>query len=116
MVKKKGPHERLLELLADDTLSPDTAYIAAAISLMEASELCKENRDSEGLLSIAKAWHDIAKSMGGTPTDEDEEKKPFGFASLELTDIGEEVGESDDPRKGGIEVRQKSRKLRKRTR
>jgi len=116
MVKKKSTHERLLELLGDDTLSPDTAYIAAAISLMEASELCKENRDSEGLLSVAKAWHDIAKSMGGSPTDEEEEKKPFGFASLELTGIGEDIGESDDPRQGGVEVRQKSRQLRKRTR
>jgi hypothetical protein len=116
MVKKKSPHERLLEILGDDTLSPETAYIASAINLMEASELCKENRDSEGLLSVAKAWHDIAKSMSGTTIDEDEEKKPFGFASLELTDIGEDIGESDDPRKGGVEVRQKSRQLRKRTR
>ena len=116
MVKKKSPHERLLELLGDDTLSTDTAYIAAAISLMEASELCVENRDAEGLLSISIAWHDIAKSMSGPSTDEEEEKKPFGFTSLELTDIGEDIGESDDPRQSGVEVRQKSRELRKRTR
>jgi hypothetical protein len=115
MVKKKSPHERLLEILGDDTLSPETAYVAAAINLMEAAELCKENRDAEGLLSIAKSWHDIARSMSGSSEDE-EEKKPFGFAALELTDIGEDIGESDDPRTGGVEVRQKSRQLRKRTR
>jgi hypothetical protein len=116
MVKKKSPHERLLELLGDDTLSTDTAYIASAINLMEAADLCVENRDAEGLLLVAKAWHDIAKSMGGSPSDEEEDKKPFGFASLELTDIGEDIGESDDPRQSGVEVRQKSRQLRKRTR
>ena len=115
MARKKTPHDRLVELLGDVSLSTETAFIAAAINLMEAGEICKENRDREGLINVAEAWHDIAKSLGGV--EEEETKRPFGFvAETEIVEIGEELGEPDDPSEGGIEVRKELGKLRKRTR
>jgi hypothetical protein len=107
--KPKSQHERLIEFINDDTLSGDTALLAAAICLMESTELCKEMRDTDGLIRTANAWYDIAKTLLGI-SDTDEDKKPFGFAAVELAEVGEDEDDEpgDDPRAGGIKIRKES--------
>lgn len=110
MPKKKGEDEELIEFIGE-TISSESALLACSINLMRAGNIAKNCADSETLLKIAKAWYDLARYMDGHL----EEEKPahFGFAALEtLNDPGNEPDEGES----GIEVRQKSRKLRKHSR
>ena len=107
MPRKKTEEEDLVAFIGD-TISSESALLACSINLMRAGDVAKACADSETLLKVAKAWYDLARYMDGH-TDDD---KPahFGFAALEtINDPGNEPDESE----GGIEVRQKSRKLRK---
>lgn len=107
MARKKTEDEELVSFIGE-TISSESAILAASINLMRAGNIAKTLNDTESLLKVAKGWYDLAKYMSG----DDEESKPvhFGFASLETLD---EPGSEPDEGEGGIEVRKKSKKLRK---
>lgn len=106
--KPKTPHDRLVEFINDEALSGESALLAAAICLMDSAEICKEMRDTDGLIRTANAWYDIAKTLLGI-SESDEEKKPFGFAAIELAEVGEEVdGTETDESTGRFKVRKES--------
>ena len=111
MATKKHQRVKLVEYIGDDSISPDSALIAAGIVLMEAAELCKDQKDTEGLIRVANAWYDISKTLMDIE-DEESKKQPFGFG---LAQVGEDE-DGDDESTGIIEVRKKPRQLRKRTR
>lgn len=107
MARKKTEDEDLVEFIGE-TISSESALLACSINLMRAGDVAKACADSETLLKVAKSWYDLARYLDGNT----EEEKPsnFGFVALEtVSDTGNEPDESE----GGIEVRQKSRKLRK---
>jgi len=103
MATKKHQRVKLVEYIGDDAISPDSALIAAGIVLMEAAELCKDQKDTEGLIRVANAWFDISKTL--MDASEEENKQPFGFG---LAEVGEDE-DGDDESTGIIEVRKKSR-------
>lgn len=107
MAKKKGEDEELIEFIGE-SISSESALLACSINLMRAGNIAKSCSDSESLLKIARAWYDLARYMDGNL--EEEKSNHFGFAALEtINDPGSESDEGE----GGIEVRKKSRKLRK---
>jgi len=103
MATKKHQRVKLVEYIGDDAISPDSALIAAGIVLMEAAELCKDQKDTEGLIRVANSWFDISKTL--MDASEEESKQPFGFG---LAEVGEDE-DGDDESTGIIEVRKKSR-------
>lgn len=106
MARKKGEDEELVEFIGE-TISSESALLAAAINLMRAGNIAKNTADSEGLLKVAKGWYDLARYLSGNEDDGSKENH-FGFASLEaIVDTGNEPDESES----GIEVLKKSRKL-----
>jgi hypothetical protein len=108
MGKKKTEDEELVDFIGE-TISTESALLACSITLMRAGNIAKETQDAESLLKVARAWYDLAKYLGG---DQEEEFKthPLGFTALETLD---EPGDEPDAGEGGIEIRTKSRKLRK---
>lgn len=108
MVKRKTEEDELVEFIGE-TINTESALLAVAINLMRAGNIAKNTADAESLLRVAKGWYDLARYLG---SDEDDDSKAahFGFAALEVVD---EPGNEPDESTGGIEVRQKSRKLRK---
>lgn len=105
--KPKSAHRRLVEFINDESLSGDSALLAAAICLMESAEIAKEMKDTDSLIRTANAWYDIAKTLLDIP-DVEEEKKPFGFGMLELAELGEDDGVESDEGKSRIKVRKES--------
>lgn len=104
MAKKKSRKDLLIEYIDDDGVSPETAIISSAMVLMEAAEMCKNTADTDGMIRIASAWFDIAKTLMNISEEEESKNKPFGFGMIEESD-------GDDESTGSIEVRKKSRKL-----
>jgi hypothetical protein len=104
--RPKTPHEKLIEFINDDSLSGDSALLAAAICLMDSAEIAKDMKDIDGLIRTANAWYDIAKTLLGI-SETEEEKRPFGFGVADLVELGEdeengtELYESTD----GIKIR-----------
>lgn len=110
VVKKKTEEDFLVDFIGE-AISTESALLACSINLMRAGDVAKATADSEGLIKVAKAWYDLARYLGG---EEDEQKSHhFGFAALETVD---EPGSEPDEGESGIEVRTKSRKLRKHSR
>lgn len=107
MPKKRGEDEDLIEFIGE-TISSESALLACSINLMRAGDIAKNCADSETLLKVAKAWYDLARYMDGNL--EEEKSSHFGFAALETVN---DTGNESDEGEGGIEVRKKSRKLRK---
>lgn len=105
--KKKGEDDDLVEFIGE-TISSESVLLACAINLMRAGDIAKLCADSESLLKVAKAWYDLARYLDGHY--EDDKTTHFGFAALETIN---EPGNEPDESEGGIEVRKKSRKLRK---
>jgi hypothetical protein len=105
---KSNRRDKFVKYLGDDSVSADSAIIAAGMSLMEASEMCQKMGDSEGLIRIANAWYDIAKMLLNITEEEEESKTPFGFGLVE--EVNGDDPESDKPDKGpsGPEIRKKS--------
>lgn len=101
MPKKKSRKELLVEYIDDDAVSGDGAIIATAMVLMEAAEMCKNTSDTDGMIRIASAWFDIAKTLMNITEEEESKSRPFGFTGIEEID-------GDDESTSGIEVRKKS--------
>ncbi len=108
---KKHERVKLVEYIGDDAISSDSALIAAGMVLMDAHMISKDMKDTDGLIRTANAWYEIAKLLMHSD-EEEESKQPFGFGLIE---VGEDE-DGDDESTGGIEVRKKSRELRKRPR
>lgn len=104
MSKKKTRKDLLVEYIDDDGVSGETAIIASAMVLMEAAEMCKNTADTDGMIRIAGAWFDIAKTLMNINEEEESKNRPFGFTVPEDID-------GDNESTSGIEVRQKFRKL-----
>ena len=104
MAKKKTRKNLLVEYIDDDAVSPEAAIVASAMVLMEAAEMCKNTADTDGMIRIASAWFDIAKTLMNISEEEESKSRPFGFTVTEDVD-------GDDESTGIIEVRQKLRKL-----
>lgn len=106
--KQKTEENRLVEFIGE-SISPESAILAAAINLMRAGDIAKENGRDEILVKVAHAWYAIAKFLNGSSEDDDPERShPFGFTALETVNgPGDEPHESES----GIEVRKKSRQL-----
>lgn len=106
--KKKTEEDELIEFIGE-AISMDSSLFAASVNLVRAGNIAKDKQDVKSLITIARAWYDIARYLGG---DEDGSGKTphFGFASLgsELDEPGDEPDESES----GPEVSKKSRKLR----
>ena len=63
MAKKKTRKQLLIENIDDDAVSPEAAIVASSMVLMEAAEMCKSTADTDGMIRIAGAWFDIAKTL-----------------------------------------------------
>lgn len=111
MPKRKTEEDALVEFIGE-TISTESALLACSINLMRAGEVAKSTADCDGLLKVSKAWYDLARYLGGDYSDE--KSNPIGFTTeLETVD---DTGSEPDASEGGIEVRAKSRKLRKHSR
>ena len=106
MARKKTEDEELVDFIGE-SISTDSALLAASINLMRAGDIAKVVQDTDALLKVAKGWYDIARYMAGDQ-DDDSKSAHFGFAALEVVD---EPGREPHESEGGIEVRKKSRKL-----
>ena len=109
MAKKEKSEEEKLVNFIGETISMESALLAASINLMRAGDSAKETSNVEGLINVAKAWYDLAKFLSGPQEDEDNEDKgkPIGFlAALETLD---DPGSEPDTGEGGPEIRKKSR-------
>lgn len=105
--KEKTEEEKLVDFIGE-TISTESALLAASINLMRAGDIAKVNNDAESLLKVSKAWYDLAKFLSGDAEDSEEKSPHFGFAALETLD---DPGDEPDAGEGGIEIRTKSWQL-----
>ena len=102
--KEKTEEEKLVDFIGE-TISTESALLAASINLMRAGDIAKENADAESLLKVSKAWYDLAKFLSGEAEEDEGKTSHFGFAALETID---DPGDEPDEGEGGIEIRTKS--------
>lgn len=105
---KRDRRNKFVKYLGDDSVSSDSAIIAAGMSLMDAAEICQKTSDSEGLIRIANAWFDIAKTLLNISEEDEESKTPFGFGLVEEFDGDEPESSEPDKSTGRFEIRKKS--------
>ena len=103
---KRTPEDDLVDFIGEE-ITAETSIIAAAINLVYAGNIAKENNSVKDLLRVAESWNNIARFLGSVedPNEEKNKSASFGFGALEnINDPGNEPDEGES----GIEVRSKS--------
>jgi hypothetical protein len=105
MPKKEKPEDEKLVDFIGETISTESALLAASINLMRAGDIAKESADAESLLKVSRAWYDLAKFLSGEAEEDEGKNSHFGFTALETID---EPGDKPNEGEGGIEICTKS--------
>ena len=86
MPKKEKPEDEKLVDFIGETISTESALLAASINLMRAGDIAKESADAESLLKVSRAWYDLAKFLSGEAEEDEGKNSHFGFTALETID------------------------------